>query len=189
MIQKLGKALAVWAYLAFVRLYIYSVTCLSLKTSLKLKANSHFISDRHGKNYKSEQQDNIHKTSSTIKPRQKHGLTSKQRQFLIKELSLLNATGRYSKKMFLKSHHKNSSKDFVVFMSTSDSAVEVNKAPQEHKDFTEGGVVATSGLHYHDQYTERYEFHSQSLRLTCEFTSLVANDVCLLGTYSCLNSA
>lgn len=118
--------------------------------------------DRHGK--KSEQQDNIHKTSSTIKPHQKHGLTSKQRQFLIKELSLLNATGRYSKKMFLKSHHKNSSKDFVVFMSTSDSAVEVNKAPQEHKDFTEGGVVATSGLHYHDQYTESPSFPQTAVK-------------------------
>lgn len=83
----------------------------------------------------------------------KHGLDSNQRTFLMKELALLNATG--SKKLFLNSRHHNSSnaKDFVVFMSTSDSAVEVNKAPQEQK-FTEGGV-ATSGLHYHDQYSDR----------------------------------
>ena len=90
--------------------------------------------------------------SSTIKSHQKHGLNSTQRQYLIKELALLNATG--PKRIFLNSRHKNSSKDFVVFMSTSD--VEVNKAPQERKDFTEGGVVATSGLHYQDQYTQRY---------------------------------
>jgi len=84
----------------------------------------------------------------------KHGLDSKQRTFLMKELALLNATG--SKKIFLNSRPRNSSnaKDFVVFMSTSDSAVEVNKAPQEQKN-TEGGVVATSGLHYHDQYSDR----------------------------------
>ena len=84
----------------------------------------------------------------------KHGLDSNQKTFLMKELALLNATG--SKKLFLNSRPRNSSnaKDFVVFMSTSDSAVEVNKAPQEQK-FTEGGVVATSGLHYHDQYSDR----------------------------------
>lgn len=70
----------------------------------------------------------------------------------MEELALLNATG--PKKIFLTSRHHNSSKDFVVFMSTSDSAVEVNKAPQEQK-YTEGGVVATSGLHYHDQYNDR----------------------------------
>ena len=72
----------------------------------------------------------------------------------MKELAVLNATG--SKKIFLNSRHHNSSnaKDFVVFMSTSDSAEEVNKAPQEQK-FTQGGVVATSGLHYHDQYSDR----------------------------------
>lgn len=70
----------------------------------------------------------------------------------MEELALLNATG--AKKTFLNSRRRNSSKDFVVFMSTSDSAVEVNKAPQEQK-YTEGGVVATSGLHYHDQYSDR----------------------------------
>ena len=72
----------------------------------------------------------------------------------MKELAVLNATE--SKKVFLNSRHRSSSKakDSVVFISTSDSAVEVNKAPQEQK-FTEGGVVATSGLHYHDQYSDR----------------------------------
>ena len=87
-----------------------------------------------------------------VKKHHRHGLNSKQRQYLINELKLLNATG--SRKVFLKSHHRNSSKDFVVFMSTSDSAVEVNKAPQEQKD-VKGGVVSTSGLHYHDQYNDR----------------------------------
>ena len=84
----------------------------------------------------------------------KHGLDSKQRTFLMKELALLNATR--SKKLFLNSRHHNSpnAKDSVVFIPTSDSAVEVNKAPQEQK-LTEGGVVATSGLHYHDQYRDR----------------------------------
>ena len=86
---------------------------------------------------------------------QRHGLNSEQRQYLIKELTLLNASGS-TKKIFLNSHHKNSSKDFVVFVqSTSDSATEVNKAPKEQKGFTAGGVVATSGLHFQDQLTGR----------------------------------
>ena len=88
---------------------------------------------------------------------QRHGLNSVQRQYLIKELRLLNASGS-TKKIFLNSHHKNSSKDFVMFVqSTSDSATEVNKAPKEQKGFTAGGVVATSGLHFQDQLTERYK--------------------------------
>ena len=86
---------------------------------------------------------------------QRHGLNSVQRQYLIKELTLLNASGS-SKRIFLNSHHKNSSKDFVMFVqSTPDSAVEVNKAPKEQKEVTAGGVVATSGLHFQDQLTER----------------------------------
>ena len=86
---------------------------------------------------------------------QRHGLNSVQRQYLIKELTLLNASGS-TKKIFLNSHPKNSSKDFVMFVqSTSDSATEVNKAPKEQKGFTAGGVVATSGLHFQDQLTER----------------------------------
>ena len=102
------------------------------------------ILDHHKKNHKPEK---LHK---------KHGLDSKQRKYLIKELALLNSTE--PKKIFVNSrHHKNSSKDFVVFVSTSNSAVEVNKAPHELSDFTEGGVGATSGLHYQDQYTKRYE--------------------------------
>ena len=114
--------------------------------------HDHFpISDHHEKKH-TPQRGRHHKSS--IKPHHRHGLDSEQRQYLIKQLTLLNATG--SKRIFLNSHHKNLSKDFVVFMSTSDSAVEVNKAPQEQKDFTTGGVVATSGLHYQDQFTERY---------------------------------
>lgn len=94
---------------------------------------------------------------------QRHGLNSVQRQYLIKELRLLNASGS-TKKIFLNSHHKNSSKDFVMFVqSTSDSVTEVNKAPKEQKGFTAGGVVATSGLHFHDQLTERYKCRKWSL--------------------------
>lgn len=79
---------------------------------------------------------------------------------MIKELALLNSTE--PKKIFVNSRHKNSSKDFVVFVSTSNSAVEVNKAPHELSDFTEGGVATTSGLHYQDQYTKRYEVNGHS---------------------------
>ena len=70
----------------------------------------------------------------------------------MKELKLLNSSN--SKTVFLKSHRKNSSEDFVVFMSTSGSDVEVNKAPKEIKG---GGIVASSGLHYEDQLTKRYQ--------------------------------
>ena len=107
--------------------------------------------DLQGKNQKPEQPHVAHKTLPEINSSRKHGLNQKQRQFLMKELALLNSSG--SKTIFLKSHHKNSSKDFVVFMSTSGSDVEVNKAPQEIK---EGGVAASSGLHFEDQYTKRY---------------------------------
>ena len=113
----------------------------------------HCISDNQAKNRQSDDENS--KLSVANKTHHnKHGLDSKQRTFLMKELAVLNATG--AKKVFLDSRHRNSSnaKDFVVFMSTSDSAVEVNKAPQEQKN-TEGGVVATSGLHYHDQYNDR----------------------------------
>ena len=105
------------------------------------------ILDHHRKNHKPGQS------------HQKHGLDSKERTFLMKELALLNSTE--PKKIFLNSRHKNSSKDFVMFVSTSNSAVEVNKAPHELSDFTEGGVSATSGLHYQDQYTKRYEWSLQ----------------------------
>lgn len=93
-----------------------------------------------------------HNSPVAVKTHHKHGLSSKQRKYLMKELTLLNATG--SRKVFLKSRHRNSTKDFVVFMSTSDSAVEVNKAPQD----ADRGVVATSGLHYHDQLNDSPSF-------------------------------
>lgn len=109
--------------------------------------------DLQGKNQKPEQPHVAHKTLPEINSSRKHGLNQKQRQFLMKELALLNSSG--SKTIFLKSHHKNSSKDFVVFMSTSGSDVEVNKAPQEIK---EGGVAASSGLHFEDQYTKSPSF-------------------------------
>ena len=110
-----------------------------------------YISDNQAKNQQSVNENS--KLSGANKTHHhKHGLNTKQRTFLMEELALLNATG--AKKTFLNSRRRNSSKDFVVFMSTSDSAVEVNKAPQEQKN-TEGGVVATSGLHYHDQYSDR----------------------------------
>ena len=86
------------------------------------------------------------------KTQRKHGLSSTQRKYLIKELAFLNATK--NKKKFLNSRRGNSSKDFVMFVSTSNSAEELNKAPQEQK-YTENGIVATSGLHYHDQYNDR----------------------------------
>lgn len=99
-----------------------------------------------------------HDSPVDAKPHHKHGLSSEQRQYLMKELTLLNATG--SRKVFLKSRHRNSTKDFVVFMSTSDSAVEVNKAPQD----ADRGVAATSGLHYHDKLNDSPSFTETTSR-------------------------
>lgn len=112
------------------------------------------------------QHSTVHKqqgNQANKKHHHKHGLDSKQRTFLMKELALLNATR--SKKLFLNSRHHNSpnAKDSVVFIPTSDSAVEVNKAPQEQK-VTKGGVVATSGLHYHDQYSDSPSFTQTAVK-------------------------
>lgn len=109
--------------------------------------------DQQEKNHNSDQTYLTHKTFPAREPFQKHGLNPKQRQFLMKELKLLNSSN--SKTVFLKSHRKNSSEDFVVFMSTSGSDVEVNKAPKEIKG---GGTVASSGLHYEDQLTKSPNF-------------------------------
>lgn len=107
--------------------------------------------DHQRKNHIPEQPGLSHNTSSTVKSSQKHGLNSKQKQYLVKELALLNATGATK----ISVYHKNSSKDDVVFLSTSGSDVEVNKAPQEQKNPGAGGVVTTSGLHYQDQYNSK----------------------------------
>ncbi|XP_078372681.1 hyaluronidase-1-like isoform X1 [Oculina patagonica] len=133
-------------------------------TDIRQHSTIHKQHDDEAKNHhKLDQNDKKDsKPSVANRTHHKHGLSSKQRNYLIKELELLNATGN-KMGMILNSRHRNSSKDFVFFMSTSDSAVEVNKAPQEQKS-TDRGVVATSGLHYHDQYNDSPSFTQTAVK-------------------------